>query len=327
MKKSRLLLSQPIKNIMERKFLVVNKNQIVSEVHNLLIKKSNLFEVMDYIYVLGTDKKLVGVFSIKDLFRFPSNTKVESFMITKIISAQAKTETEKVAHIALRHEIKAIPIVENEKLIGVVSSKNILKIIHQSSIKDRFHFAGIHNSHLDYANTMQAPVIKSVIHRAPWLISGLIGILSIAAFIGIFENTLKENLILAFFIPVIVYICGALCTQIETLLVRDLAVMGKDLKIHKYIIKQGIISIIIALMISALLFLMISIFWQEKEIASVISLAAFLSLTLTTFTSFIIILGIKKLGGDPALGGGPFGTVISDSLAIIVYLLVANAFL
>ena len=282
---------------------------------------------MDYIYVLGTDKKLVGVFSIKDLFRFPSNTKVESFMITKIISAQAKTETEKVAHIALRHEIKAIPIVENEKLIGVVSSKNILKIIHQSSIKDRFHFAGIHNSHLDYANTMQAPVIKSVIHRAPWLISGLIGILSIAAFIGIFENTLKENLILAFFIPVIVYICGALCTQIETLLVRDLAVMGKDLKIHKYIIKQGIISIIIALMISALLFLMISIFWQEKEIASVISLAAFLSLTLTTFTSFIIILGIKKLGGDPALGGGPFGTVISDSLAIIVYLLVANAFL
>ena len=282
---------------------------------------------MDYIYVLGTDKKLVGVFSIKDLFRFPSNTKVESFMITKIISAQAKTETEKVAHIALRHEIKAIPIVENEKLIGVVSSKNILKIIHQSSIKDRFHFAGIHNSHLDYANTMQAPVIKSVIHRAPWLISGLIGILSIAAFIGIFENTLKENLILAFFIPVIIYICGALCTQIETLLVRDLAVMGKDLKIHKYIIKQGIISIIIALMISALLFLMISIFWQEKEIASVISLAAFLSLTLTTFTSFIIILGIKKLGGDPALGGGPFGTVISDSLAIIVYLLVANAFL
>src|SRR3989338_6684274 len=324
MKKSRLLLSQPIKNIMERKFLVVNKNQIVSEVNNLLIKKSNLFEVMDYIYVLGTDKKLVGVFSIKDLFRFPSNTKVESFMITKIISAQAKTETEKVAHIALRHEIKAIPIVENEKLIGVVSSKNILKIIHQSSIKDRFHFAGIHNSHLDYANTMQAPVIKSVIHKAPCLISGLIGILSIAAFIGIFENTLKENLILAFFIPVIVYICGALCTQIEALLVRDIAVMGKDLKIGEYMLKQGTISIIIALIISVLLFLTITFFWQDNNIAFVISLAAFLSLTLTTMASFTIILGIKKLGGDPALGGGPFGTVISDSLSIIVYLLVAN---
>lgn len=327
MKKGASLLSQPVRSVMDATFLTVNRNQYVSEVHDLLRKKSNLFEVMDYVYVIGSDKKLIGVFSIKDLFRFPSNTKVESFMVTKIVRAQAKTETEKVAHIALRHGIKAVPIVENEKLIGVVSSKNILKILNQSSIKDRFHFAGIHDSHLDYDNTMDAPVMTSVIHRVPWLISGLIGILSMAAFIGIFETTLEENLMLAFFIPVIVYICGALCTQIETLLVRDLAVMGKDLKISKYILKQGLVSIIIALMISALLFLTISAFWQEREIASVISLAAFLSLTLTTFTSFIIILGIKRLGGDPALGGGPFGTVISDSMAIIVYLLVANAFL
>lgn len=327
MKKSGSLLAKHVRDVMDTAFLTVKAHQEISEVHNLLIKKSNLFEVMDYVYVVKKNNELIGVFSIKDLFRFPLNTKVQSFMETKLVTAQAKTETEKVAHIALRHGIKAVPIVEGDKIIGVVSSKNILKILNQSSRKDSFNFAGIHNSHLDYDNAMEVPIMKSVIHRVPWLISGLIGILAIAAFIGIFENTLKENLMLAFFIPVIVYICGALCTQIETLLVRDLAVMGKDLKIKKYILKQSAISVIIALMISALLFLTISAFWQEREIASVISLAAFLSLTLTTFTSFIIILGIKKLGGDPALGGGPFGTVISDSMAIIVYLLVANTFL
>mgnify|MGYP001607843244 FL=1 len=101
----------------------------------------------------------------------------------------------------------------------------------------------------------------------------------------------------------------------------------KDLKIKSYMFRQGIISIIIALMISALLFLTIASFWQDRGLASIISLAAFLSLTLTTITSFTVILTIKKLGADPALGGGPFGTVISDSLSIIVYLLVANYFL
>jgi len=327
MKKSGSLLSIPVREVMDRTFLTVRKNQHVGEVYELLRRKSNLFEVMDYIYVIEADKKLIGVFSIKDIFRFHSKTLVEKFMQTKVITASARTETERVSHIALKHGIKAVPIVENEKIVGVVSSKNIIKILNQASTRDSFHFAGIHKSHLDYENTMDVPLMKSVIHRAPWLISGLIGILAIAAFIGMFENTLKENIILAFFIPVIVYICGALCTQIETLLVRDIAVMGKDLKINKYIIKQGTISVIIALTISALLFLTISSFWQERDVASVISLAAFLSLTITTFTSFIIILGIKKLGGDPALGGGPFGTVISDSLAIIVYLLVANTFL
>ncbi|MEK6925043.1 MAG: CBS domain-containing protein [Nanoarchaeota archaeon] len=327
MKKSISLISIPIRDVMDKNFLMVKKNQRVSEIYDLLRKKSNLYDVMDYIYVVESDRKLIGVFSIKDLFRFHSKTPVEAFMQKRVITASAKTETERVAHIALKHGIKAIPIVENEKIIGVVSSKNILKILNHSSTKDSFHFAGIHKSHLDYESTMHVPIMESVVHRVPWLISGLMGMLAIAAFIGVFENTLKQNLILAFFIPVIVYVCGALCTQIETLLVRDLAVMGKDLKIHKYMIKQGIISIIIALMISALLFLTIASFWQDRGIASIISLAAFLSLTLTTITSFTVILTIKKLGGDPALGGGPFGTVISDSLSIIVYLLVANYFL
>lgn len=321
------LLSIPVREVMDKNFITVKKNQNVAEINDLLKKKSNLYEVMDYIYVTEGDRKLIGVFSIKDVFRFNAKTPVEAFMQKKVITASAKTETERVAHIALRHGIKAIPIIENERIIGVVSSKNLIRILNQSSTKDSFHFAGIHKSHLEYESTMHVPIMESVVHRVPWLISGLIGMLAVAAFIGIFEHTLEETLILAFFIPVIVYVCGALCTQIETLLVRDLAVMGKDLKIKSYILKQGIISLVIALMISALLFLTIASFWQDRGIASIISLAAFLSLTLTTITSFTVILTIKKLGADPALGGGPFGTVISDSLSIIVYLLVANYFL
>lgn len=327
MKKGESLISGPVKNVMNKTFIAVKKEKKVSEVQELLKKKPDLFEVMDYIYVIDKNKELIGVFSIKDLFRNHSNVVVETFMITKVVSASADTETEKVADMAIKHKIKAIPIVEKNKIIGVLPNKDILSILNKSLRKDIFHFAGIHKSHLDYESTMHVPVMKSIIHRVPWLISGLIGMLAVAAFIGIFENTLEENLIIAFFIPVIVYVCGALCTQIETLLVRDLAVMGKDLKVRSYIFKQGIISIVIALMVSALLFLTISSFWQDRGMASIISLAAFLSLTLTTITSFGVIFGIKKLGGDPALGGGPFGTVISDSLSIVVYLLVANYFL
>lgn len=327
MKKGVSLLALPVREIMDKAFLMVRKNQRVAEIYDLLRKKSNLYEVMDYIYVIEGDKRLIGVFSIKDIFRFHAKTPVEAFMQRKVITVSAKTETEKVAHIALRHGIKAVPIVEGDKIVGVVSSKNLIKILNQSSTKDSFHFAGIHKSHMEYESTMEVPIMESVVHRVPWLISGLIGILATAAFIGLFENTLENNIILAFFIPVVVYISDALGTQIQTLLVRDLAVMGKDLKISKYVIKQTAISMIIASMMSALLFLTISSFWQARGIASIISLATFISLTLATISSFIIILGIKKLGGDPALGGGPFGTVISDSLSIVTYLIVANFFL
>lgn len=325
--KKEVMLSLPIRDIMDKNFLTVRKNQKVSEIYDLLRKKSNLYEVMDYVYVIEGDKKLIGVFSIKDIFRFHTKTPIEAFMQKKVITASAKTETEKVAHIALRHGIKAIPIVENEKIIGVVSSKNLIKILNQSSTKNSLHFAGIHQSHMEYESTMDVPILDSVLHRVPWLISGLIGILATAAFIGLFEGTLKANIILAFFIPVIVYISDALGTQIETLLVRDLAVMGKELKTWKYMFKQTTISIVIALIISALLFLTVSVFWQDRGIASIISLASFLSLTVNTLIPFAIIFGIKKLGGDPALGSGPFATVLSDASSIITYLVVANIFI
>jgi magnesium transporter len=327
MKKGLSLLNRPIREVMDRNFLTVRKNQRVAEIYDLLRKKSNLYEVMDYIYVVEADKKLIGVFSIKDLFRYHSKIPVEAFMEKKVITASARTETEKVAHIALQHGVKAIPIVDNDKIIGVVSSRNLIKIINQSSTKNSLHFAGIHQSHMEYENTMAVPLLDSVIHRVPWLISGLVGILATAAFIGVFEKTIEANIILAFFIPVIVYISDALGTQIETLLVRDLAIMGKELKIMRYMFKQTIISLVIALMISALLFLTVSVFWQDRGIASIISLASFLSLTINTLIPFGIILTIKKLGGDPALGSGPFATILSDASSIITYLLVANAFL
>ena len=327
MKKIIPLLSRPVKRFVDVNFLTIKKDQNISDVYAILKKKSNLSEVMDYIYVINNNKNLIGVFSIKDIFRFPSITKVESFMQTKLITASINTEIEKVAHIALKHGIKAVPIIEKNKIIGVVPNKNIIEILNKSVRKDTFHFAGIHHSHLDYDNTMDVPIMKSVAHRVPWLIGGLIGILATAAFIGIFKNTLEKNLILAFFIPVIVYMTDALGTQVETLLVRDLAVMGKDFKIKNYFIRQVSISVIIALMISAVLFITVNLFWQDKSIASIISLATFLSLTVNTLIPFGIILGIKKMGGDPALGGGPFATVLSDASSIIIYLFVANAFL
>src|SRR3989344_6229186 len=102
MKKSNPSLSKQLTKIMETKFLTVKKDQRVSEVYELLKKKSNLFEVMDYIYVIQNNKEPVGVFSIKDIFRFSLDTKVENFMQTKLVTASINTDIEKIAHIALK---------------------------------------------------------------------------------------------------------------------------------------------------------------------------------------------------------------------------------
>lgn len=61
-------------------------------------------------------------------------------------------------------------------------------------------------------------------HRLPWLLLGLAGAFLAAGIVGSFERQLEENVILAFFMPGIVYMADAVGTQTETLVVRGISV-------------------------------------------------------------------------------------------------------
>ncbi len=305
----------------------ITKDSTIKSTIELLKKQSKKYESIDYIYVTENDDSLIGVLSIKELFKNSSETKISKIMIPQVISVSLKSKGEHIADLALKYGIKSVPVTENGKLIGMIPPKKLTHALHNSLRKDIFHFAGIHHSHLEYENTLQVPLVKSVWHRTPWLIIGLIGVLVTAAVIGLFEEVIKNKLILAFFIPAVVYISGALGNQLQTLFIRDMAVMGDKLKIHKYLIKQTSISIVMAIIIASITFLGVIFFWKDIEATKIISLAMFSSIIMTNFTSFLITYSLKKAGKDPAVGSGPFATMISDATSIIVYLLIASAML
>jgi magnesium transporter len=282
---------------------------------------------MDYGYVKGKNGKLIGVFSIGDLFRHPDKTKIEEIMKEKPVSVSPHSKDETAAHAAIRNKVKALPVVEKGKIVGVLPAKTILEIMHKSTQEDFMYMAGIHKKHLEYEDSMKIPVNKSVMHRVPWLLIGLAGILAGAGFMGLFEKALEEYIILAFFVPAIVYLTGAIGAQLVTLCVRDLATHGKGLNKPKYFLRQTYIAFALGLIISLITYLSVLVFWGEAYVGFVIALALMISVMLTNFTALGTTLIIDKMGKDPAFGSGPFATVISDVLSIVVYLVVASIML
>ena len=61
-------------------------------------------------------------------------------------------------------------------------------------------------------------------HRVPWLLLGLAGAILAADIVGFFERELQANVMIAFFIPGIVYLADAVGTQTEALIIRGLSV-------------------------------------------------------------------------------------------------------
>ncbi|MEH7118725.1 CBS domain-containing protein [Neobacillus vireti] len=72
-------------------------------------------------------EKLVGMITDRDIVirgvaeKHPGSTKVEDIMSKEMITVSPDTSTREAAKLMADHQIRRLPVVENEKLIGIVA--------------------------------------------------------------------------------------------------------------------------------------------------------------------------------------------------------------
>ena len=157
-------------------------------------------------------------------------------------------------------------------------------------------------------------------HRLPWLLIGLVGAMASAVIVGAFEEQLNDVILLAFFLPAVVYLADAVGTQTEAILIRGLSV-GIDIR---KVIRRELISRIVIGALIALAFLPFALIgWGDEDVAIAVALALFCACAIATLVAMALPLIIRHFGLDPAFGAGPLATVIQDLLSIVVYLAIA----
>lgn len=162
-------------------------------------------------------------------------------------------------------------------------------------------------------------------HRLPWLILGLFGGILATVFSASFEDLLAQNIQLAFFIPIIVYMADAIGTQTQTVYVRN---MGKRREIfHKYIFKELLLGLLLGFLFGAITGLFSYIWFQSFETSLTIGMAMFLTMATAPVLGIVIPELIRKFHKDPAVGAGPFTTVLQDLLSLLIYFTIATIIL
>lgn len=310
--------------------LMISKEQVpvvlpettVSQLIDLLGKKPMAFTNINYIYVINKIGHLVGVFSINEVFKQAKNVLASKIMVQDLVSVRMHTDQERVALLALKHNLKAIPVVDkNDKFLGIVQFAEILRVLDSEAVENILRFGGIyHHGSLD--DVLSISIWKSFKHRIPWLLLGLFGGLIAASIINQFEETLAQNLILAAFIPLIVYIADAVGTQMEAFIIRDLAVNQK-IKFMQYLTRQVLIVALIGIITSGLLFLVSLIFYNDIYVSLTLCLALFFAVLSSVFTGLLIPYLFSRLKFDPANASGPIATILQDILSVLVYFTIA----
>ncbi len=306
---------------------VVFPQMSLEEVHKYVVKNIDQFDSINYIYVVDGQKKLVGIFHEKDLFKLPGETIVGQMCNKAPVTVRPDASQEKAAHLAMEHSLKAIPVVdENHVFLGVIPSENILSIIYREAREDILQLAGIHKGHFVTDDIMKISLFDAFKHRVPWLVIGLFGGILAASVTGYFEKTLEKNILLVAFIPLIVYMADAVGTQMESFAIRDFSIPNK-LDHASYFMKQFMIVFVIAVFLS-IVFGALSLFiYHSQALSFVLVISLFLTMISSVFTGLIIPFFFTKLKQDPANASGPIATIIQDVLSVLIYFYIASMLL
>lgn len=305
--------------------LIVERHHTLADVERALEKAIGTLESFNYGYVVDARRRLIGVFSVKDLYRHKKTTPVEAIAKkTSLITVGPLDTQEHAALLALKHNIMAIPVVdETRKLLGVVADDAILKIIHKEAREDILHITGVHPSHFATDNILETPLYLAIRHRIVWLIVGLLGGVLAARVIGLFEKTLEQNLLLAAFIPLIVYMSDAVRTQMEAFVIRDLN-NSRHFNLGKYFFKQLSIVVVIAAIMGAILGVLSAVLYNDVTIAIVLSSALTIAIVFCIVTGFVVPLVFSRMKIDPANASGPIATILQDITSVAIYFAIAS---
>lgn len=296
----------------------------IAEVETLLLKRVAEFETIHYIYVVDAREKLTGVISIKEVFRSPKGTRVEAVMTRNPISLHMHTQAERVALLAIEHNLKAMPVVDgNGRLLGVISSDAILAILHQRNIEDFLKFAGIHRFKDSAKELIVARAGTIIRKRLPWLLVGLLGGLVAALVVSAFEETIEQELLLVAFVPAIAYIADAVGTQTQTIFIRSLAI-DRALRIGEYLLREIKVALGLAATLGGAMGI-IGFFIGSKTLGFILGGSFFTAILTAAGVGVFFPYLFLKLKYDPAIASGPLATVIRDIVSLAIYLSFANA--
>jgi magnesium transporter len=141
-----------------------------------------------------------------------------------------------------------------------------------------------------------------------------------SAIVGAFEVQLRKEVLLALFVPAVVYMADAVGTQTETVVIRGVAV---GVPISQVFRRELAAGIIIGALVGLAFFPFVVVAWGDARIAATAAIALFVSSSVATMVAMVLPYALVQAGQDPAFGSGPLATVIQDLLSILVYFAVA----
>lgn len=298
---------------------VVSPAQSVAEARGYMVGKT--FDSVEEIVVLDR-RRLVGLLAASRLLEAPGDALIGDLADPDPVAIRAGESEEGAALRMVRREQSNLAVVGDDgTFVGLVPSHRLIGRLLAEHDEDAARLGGYLASSGRARLAAEEPIKRRLLHRLPWLLVGLVGAMASAVLVGSFEAQLDEVVLLAFFLPAVVYMADAVGTQTETLLIRG---MSADIDVRKVIRRELVTGVLIGVLVGLVFVPFALLGWGDADVALAVGLALFASCSIATSVATVLPRLLARFGSDPAFGSGPLATIVQDLLSIAVYLAIAT---
>ena len=311
-------------SIMTTEFIDLKEDMTIEQALDRIRQIGTDSETIYTCYVLGKNRKLQGIISIKELLLAKEETLIADNMETNIISVNTLEDQEEVAKKFDKYDLYALPVVDNEnRLVGIVTVDDAINVLQDEAEEDFEKMAAMAPTEESYFETS---VFKHAKNRIVWLLILMLSSAITGTIITKYENAFAAVPLLVAFLPMLMDTGGNCGSQSSTLIIRGLATDELEVKdVFKILWKEIRIAVIVGISLATINGLRIFAQYKNLQLACTVGVSITTTVILSKSIGCLLPLLAKKLKLDPAIMAAPLITTIVDILSVLVYFNIATA--
>lgn len=311
--------------LMTSDYAMLKKDMTVAESMASLRNEAPDAETIYQAYVIDDNRKLLGVVSLRDLILADVGRSIKDLMTSDVVSGQVAEDQEDIAKKIARYDLLALPITDEEGvLVGIVTYDDAMDVASEEVTEDIHKSAGVSTV---IGNLKDASIGLLYRKRVFWLILLVFGNLFSGAGIAHWEDIIAANLVLVFFLPLLVDSGGNAGSQSATLMVRALATGEVVMRDWLYLIGR---EALVALALGCTMAAAVSVLGYirgDETIALVLALSMVTIVMIGCMIGMSLPFVLSKFNFDPASASAPLITSVCDAVGVVIYLFIAAHFL
>ena len=305
--------------------IVIHEGMTIKQAMNELVRQAEENDNIATLFVVDEGNEFCGAIDLKDLITARSSTALDSLIASSFPYVYASEQVADCIEKLKDYSESIIPVLDDSnKLLGVITSQNIIEAVDDEMGDDYAKLAGL-TAEEDINETLPQSIKK----RIPWLLILLgLGIL-VSAVVGVFEKVVAQLTIIMAFQSLIMDMSGNVGTQSLAVTIRVLT--NEELTLQqkcKLVFKEARVGLCNGVFLGVISFVLIGLYillFKGKTavfafaVSGCISISLILAMLISSAVGTLIPLFFKKIKVDPAVASGPLITTINDLVAVVTY--------